>query len=61
VSRAEQNPAYLPGDILVHTGAHVRVAAYGPSAASVLGLGDHTDLFRLVTGAWKEADGRVGD
>ncbi|MGW6969270.1 alkaline phosphatase [Streptomyces zaomyceticus] len=46
----------LPGEILVHTGAQVRVAAHGPSAAAVLGLGDQTDLFRLITGLWEEKD-----
>ncbi|WP_151770808.1 alkaline phosphatase [Streptomyces abyssomicinicus] len=51
----------LPGEILVHTGAQVRIAAHGPSAASVLGLGDHTDLFHLITRTWKEADNRVAD
>lgn len=32
----------------VHTGAQLRVAAYGPGAAGVLGLTDQTDLFFLM-------------
>lgn len=28
-----------------HTGAQLRVAAYGPHAANVVGLTDQTDLF----------------
>ncbi|WP_405452402.1 alkaline phosphatase [Streptomyces achromogenes] len=50
----------LPGEILVHTGAQVRIAAHGPSAASVLGLGDQTDLFHLITRTWQEAHDRDG-
>ena len=32
----------------VHTGTQLRVAAYGPGAAGVLGLTDQTDLFFLI-------------
>ncbi|BBZ34236.1 alkaline phosphatase [Mycolicibacterium confluentis] len=34
-----------------HTGTQVRVAAYGPRAANVLGLTDQTDLFFTMTDA----------
>ncbi|BBX03509.1 alkaline phosphatase [Mycolicibacterium moriokaense] len=34
-----------------HTGTQVRIAAYGPRAANVVGLTDQTDLFFTMTGA----------
>lgn len=34
-----------------HTGAQLRIAAYGPSAANVAGLSDQTDLFFTVVDA----------
>ena len=34
-----------------HTGAQVRIAAYGPRAANVVGLTDQTDLFFTMTDA----------
>lgn len=34
-----------------HTGAQLRVAAYGPGAANVAGLIDQTDLFYIMRGA----------
>jgi alkaline phosphatase len=34
-----------------HTGAQLRVAAYGPGAANVAGLTDQTDLFFTIAGA----------
>lgn len=38
----------LPGEIQVHTGSQVRIAAHGPGAASVLGLHDQTEVFTLI-------------
>ena len=32
-----------------HTGAQLRVAAYGPGAVNVMGLTDQTDLFKTIT------------
>ena len=34
-----------------HTGAHLRIAAYGPHAANVVGLTDQTDLFFTLKNA----------
>ena len=34
-----------------HTGTQVRIAAYGPSAANVVGLTDQTDLFFTISRA----------
>ncbi len=34
-----------------HTGTQVRIAAYGPRAANVVGLTDQTDLFFTMTDA----------
>ncbi len=34
-----------------HTGTQVRIAAYGPRAADVVGLTDQTDLFFTMTDA----------
>ena len=34
-----------------HTGTQLRVAAYGPSAANVVGLTDQTDLFFTISRA----------
>ena len=34
-----------------HTGAQLRIAAYGPSAANVSGLTDQTDLHFTITDA----------
>ena len=34
-----------------HTGTQVRVAAFGPHAANVVGLTDQTDLFFTMTDA----------
>ena len=34
-----------------HTGAQLRIAAYGPGAANVTGLTDQTDLFFTIAGA----------
>ncbi len=34
-----------------HTGTQLRIAAYGPGAANVVGLTDQTDLFFTMTGA----------
>ena len=34
-----------------HTGAQLRIAAYGPYAANVVGLTDHTDLFFTLLAA----------
>ena len=34
-----------------HTGTQVRLAAYGPRAANVVGLTDQTDLFFTMTDA----------
>lgn len=34
-----------------HTGSQVRIAAYGPWAANVVGLTDQTDMFFTITGA----------
>ena len=39
-----------------HTGAQVRVAAYGPRAANVAGLTDQTDLFFTIRDALRLAD-----
>ncbi|GAB3443097.1 alkaline phosphatase [Streptomonospora sediminis] len=49
----------LPGEIMVHTGAQVRVAAYGPGARAVAGLIDHTDLFTLIRRALTGGRGGV--
>lgn len=35
-----------------HTGTQLRVAAYGPHAANVVGLTDQTDLFFTMRDAW---------
>ena len=32
-----------------HTGTQVRIAAYGPRAANVVGITDQTDLFFTIT------------
>lgn len=37
------------GDSQGHTGSQLRIAAYGPGAANVVGLTDQTDLFFTVT------------
>lgn len=34
-----------------HTGAQLRIAAYGPSAANIVGLSDQTDLFFTISRA----------
>ena len=34
-----------------HTGSQLRVAAYGPQAANVVGLIDQTDLFDIMARA----------
>lgn len=34
-----------------HTGTQLRIAAYGPGAANVVGLTDQTDTFRTITGS----------
>jgi alkaline phosphatase len=39
------------GDSQEHTGAQVRIAAYGPRAANVSGLIDQTDLFFIMRDA----------
>ncbi|CDG22506.1 Alkaline phosphatase [Xenorhabdus poinarii G6] len=39
------------GDNQEHTGTQLRVAAYGPHAANVVGLTDQTDLFFTLRGA----------
>jgi alkaline phosphatase/streptomycin-6-phosphatase len=41
----------LPGRSQSHTGTEVRVAAQGPQAAGVVGVIDHTDLFRIMARA----------
>lgn len=38
----------MPGSSMEHTGTQVRIAAYGPQAANVVGLTDQTDLFGTV-------------
>ncbi|SFP43571.1 alkaline phosphatase [Amycolatopsis rubida] len=38
----------LPGSSMEHTGTQVRIAAYGPQAANVVGLTNQTDLFGTV-------------
>lgn len=32
-----------------HTGAQLRVAAYGPGAINIMGLTDQTDIFKTIT------------
>ncbi|WP_245396519.1 alkaline phosphatase [Jiella sonneratiae] len=39
------------GDSQEHTGAQLRIAAYGPGAANVVGLTDQTDLFYTIRDA----------
>ncbi|WP_240675404.1 alkaline phosphatase, partial [Cellulomonas endophytica] len=39
------------GDSQAHTGAQVRIAAYGPRATNVLGLTDQTDLYFTMRNA----------
>ena len=39
------------GDSQEHTGAQVRIAAYGPRAANIVGLIDQTDLFFIMKDA----------
>ncbi|PHM70638.1 alkaline phosphatase [Xenorhabdus kozodoii] len=39
------------GDKQEHTGAQLRVAAYGPHAANIVGLTDQTDLFFIIRDA----------
>jgi alkaline phosphatase len=34
-----------------HTGSQLRIAAYGPGAANIVGLSDQTDLFFTMTRA----------
>lgn len=41
----------LQGRLQQHTGSQVRIAASGPQAANVLGLGDQTDVFFLMASA----------
>lgn len=41
----------VQGRLQQHTGAQVRIAARGPQAASVLGIGDQTDVFFLMAAA----------
>ncbi len=41
----------LQGQLQQHTGSQVRIAAIGPRAANVLGLGDQTDVFFLMASA----------
>jgi alkaline phosphatase len=43
----------LPGSSMDHTGTQVRIAAYGPQAANVVGLTNQTDLFGTVKRALK--------
>ena len=46
------NPATgFPAGSQEHTGTQVRVAAYGPQAANVVGLIDQTDVFRIMARA----------
>jgi alkaline phosphatase len=45
------NYATSTGDSQEHTGAQVRIAAYGPRAANVSGLIDQTDLFFIMRDA----------
>jgi len=39
------------GESMEHTGSQLRVAAYGPHAANVVGLTDQTDLFYTMKAA----------
>jgi alkaline phosphatase len=53
---AEMTVSYgTSGDVNIedqtHTGTQVRLAAYGPHAANVVGLTDQTDLFFTMTDA----------
>ncbi|WOF23212.1 alkaline phosphatase [Microbacterium betulae] len=41
----------VEGESQQHTGSQVRIAAYGPGAANVVGLTDQTDLFFTASGA----------
>jgi alkaline phosphatase len=41
----------LPGHMQEHTGAQVRIAAYGPQAANVVGITDNTELFSIMSRA----------
>lgn len=41
------------GESQSHTGSQVRIAAFGPGAANVVGLSDQTDLFFTVTNTLK--------
>ena len=34
-----------------HTGAQLKVGAYGPASVNVLGLTDQTDIFKTITNA----------
>jgi len=46
---ASINPATgFPAGSQEHTGTQIRVAAYGPQAANVVGLIDQTELFRIM-------------
>jgi alkaline phosphatase len=49
------NYASTDGDSQEHTGAQLRVAAFGPRAANVTGLTDQTDLFFTIRDALKLA------
>ena len=45
------NYSNTTGDSQNHTGAQIRIAAYGPQAANVNGLLDQTDLFFIISNA----------
>jgi len=47
----------LPGRWQAHTGTQIRIAAYGPQAANVVGVSDQTDLFYTVARALQLIDG----
>lgn len=42
-----------------HTGSQLRIAAYGPHAANVVGLTDQTDLFYTMKAALAEIKPRL--
>jgi alkaline phosphatase len=41
----------LPGRSQEHTGTQIRVAAHGPGAATLAGVHDQTELFRVIASA----------